>query len=98
MQDPIWLQLGIAAPLVVALLYLLKQNADERKEVTAKFLNALQTTVSESNESRMRSAVELGQVVETLRSMETRSTLEHKQLVESIDRLYLREQVKREGI
>ena len=90
MTETIWLQLGIAAPLVVILLYLLKQSTDERREITTKFLAALQTTVEQSNEQRLRASNELAQLTDVIREDKKLSADEHARIVESIDKLYLR--------
>ena len=89
-DNTIWVQLGLAAPLVAILLYLLKQSADERKEITAAFIGALTTMVTESNDSRMKTAIEMGEMVEALRQHEKRSTQEHDRIVDAIGKMYLR--------
>ena len=63
-DNTIWIQLGLAAPLVGILLYLLKQSTDERKEITTKFIDALKTVVTETNDVRMKQAIEMGEMVE----------------------------------
>ena len=83
--------LGVSGPLVAILLYLLRQMNDERKAVTAQFLDALRTTVEQSNEARLRSATELGQLTVTLRDHQERSGDEHARIVDAIGKLSLRE-------
>ena len=94
MPETIWVQLGLAAPLVGILMYLLKQSTDERKVLMTQFLAALTTTVEQSNEQRLRASTELAQLTETLRDDKKRSSEEHARageehvrIVEAIDRL-----------
>lgn len=81
--------LGIAAPLVSLLIYLLKQATEERKEITGRFLVALQTTVEQSNEARIRAADELGQLVVAMKEHHKSSGEEHTRVVEAIHELIL---------
>lgn len=89
-DNTIWVQLGLAAPLVGILLFLLKQSTDERKDITSKFLVALQTTVNASNEARLRTADEVANLTSTLRDVQKHSTEEHNRIVDAIGKLELR--------
>ena len=48
------LQLGLAAPLVIILVYLLWQSNQERRETTTKFLETLQQTIRTNAEAMMQ--------------------------------------------
>lgn len=83
--------LGVSGPLVAILLYLLRQMNEERKSVTTQFLDALRTTVEQSNEARVRAANELSQLVTALRDHQERSGDEHNRIVDAIGKLGVRE-------
>lgn len=88
--------LGVASPLVVILLYLLKEATKERQAITTAFLDALKTTVEQSNEQRLRTSNELAELTHALRDDGKRAAEEHGRIVDAIDKLDLRRHV-REG-
>lgn len=85
------MQLGVAAPFVALLLYLLKQANDERREMTARFLDALKTTVDKETEARLRAANELATLTQSIRVQQERSTAEHERIVDALGKMTVRE-------
>ena len=76
--------LGVSGPLVVILMYLLRTMNDERKAVTVQFLDALRTTVEQSNEARLRAANEMALLNTALRDHQGKSADEHQRIVDAI--------------
>jgi len=79
--------LGIAAPLVLVLTYMLREATAERREITARFLTALQTTVEQSNEVRIRAATEMHELVVGLAQDRERGAAEHERMVQILEQL-----------
>lgn len=76
--------LGIASPLVGLLIYLLRQATEERREITDRFLVALETTVAGSSKAMQENTAATRELSVTLRD-------EHARIVDAIGKLDLRE-------
>lgn len=79
--ENVWVQLGIAAPFIALLIYLLRQANQERKDLTDKFVTAMTTTVTSNthattglkeaiNEWRAGNQDEHGRIVDALGRLE----------------------------
>lgn len=75
--DSIWATLGVAAPLVAILYYLLRQATEERKDTTKQFLSALTTTVAQSTEA-------MRQLQEASRAQAANVTAEHLRIIAAL--------------
>ena len=74
------LQLGVSAPLVLILVYLLWQSNQERRETTTKFLEALQTTIKTNAEST-------AQHTSAMIEMKSQSSVEHREMITELRHL-----------
>ncbi|HET7713854.1 MAG TPA: hypothetical protein VFK94_06465 [Patescibacteria group bacterium] len=79
--------LGVAAPLVALLWFLLKQATEERKEITDKFLTALQTTVRQSTESQTATMTQITKLNSTVEEYRRISAEEHARIVDAIGKM-----------
>ncbi|MDO8562374.1 MAG: hypothetical protein Q7S25_00865 [Candidatus Limnocylindria bacterium] len=86
--------LGIAAPLVVVLLYLLRlvvelltKATDERKTITAQFVDAMKTTATTSALAQQQAAASLQELAAAMRDGASRSLEEHNRIVDAIGKL-----------
>lgn len=82
--------LGVAAPLVSILVYLLKQSNEERREITDKFLSTLDSTVKTNAEASAKIAASLAELNQTLRDGNQAAQTEHGRIMD-----FLREQTPR---
>lgn len=83
--------LGVAAPLVGLLWLLLRQATEERRDITGRFLTALENTVAGATKATQDNTVatrELSSVIEANRQS---SLDEHNRIVDAIGKLGLRE-------
>lgn len=94
--------LGIAAPLVVVLVYLLRMVVDlltkateERKAVTAQFVDAMKTTATTSALAQQQAASSLQDLAAAMRESSSRSEDAHNRIVDAIGKLDLRETQQR---
>lgn len=84
MTDGLWSTLGVAAPLVGILIYLLRQATIERQEITTKFLEALTTTVSANTQATR----EIGIALDIMRKA---SQSEHERIIDAVGKMGSRE-------
>ena len=84
-------QLGLAAPLVALLLWLLGSNTSERRDITDKFLGAQQRQLEANTElqkiasgAQLQLAVALAEHSQTIREHTRVSTEEHRRMLELI--------------
>ncbi len=68
------LQLGLAAPLVIILVYLLWQSNQERRETTSKFLETLQRTIQTNAEAMIQHS-------NAVTEMRQHMSIEHRDMV-----------------
>ena len=68
------LQLGLASPLVVILVYLLWQSNQERRETTSKFLETLQQTIKTNAEAMLQAS-------SATTEMRQHMSIEHRDMV-----------------
>lgn len=80
-------QLGVAVPLVAILLYLLKQTTDERRAITADFLQTLRETVAANAAGNERVAASLNELALADRERKLEATAEHERMIRELDRI-----------
>jgi hypothetical protein len=68
------LQLGLAAPLIMILVYLLWQSNQERRETTGKFLDTLQSTIKTNAEVT-------SQNTNAMLEMKNQASAEHREMI-----------------
>lgn len=88
--------LGVAAPLVIVLLYLLKVllqllngATEERKAITAQFVEAMKTTVATSALAQQQAATALQDLAASQREQANRTTDEHNRLIDAIGKFQI---------
>lgn len=91
-------QLGVAAPLVLVLMYLLRfmaqllhQATEERKAITAQFVDAMKTTAATSALAQEKAAQSLQDLAASLREQGVRSTDEHNRIVDALGKFSSRD-------
>ena len=97
-QFEIGKSLGIAAPLVIVLLYLLRllvdlltRATDERKTITTQFIDAMKTSATTSAIAQQQAAASLQELAATFRENASRSMDEHNRIVDALGKLSIRE-------
>lgn len=80
-------QLGVAVPLVAILLYLLKQTTDERRAITADFLQTLRETVAANAQGNERVASSLNELALADRERKLAATAEYERMIRELDRI-----------
>lgn len=82
--------LGVAAPLVAILLYLLRQSTEERQRITDRFLSSMDKRDAESIDARLRSAQALNELTGSIREHDRRCVEEHLSMIRALDGLEAR--------
>ncbi len=82
--DTVWLQLGIAGPLVAILLYLLKTTTDERREANRQFIEALKGAVESNTKTMQGVTAALDDQVMLMREARIANAAEHKEILEMV--------------
>lgn len=84
-------QLGLAAPLVVALIYLLRQSeqreqraATERKETGERYMTTLSTVISDNRLAIERMTVAVVELTTTIREFSAQNRDEHRGMMDAI--------------
>ena len=80
------LQLGINSPLLVILVYLLKQSNEERREITDKFLATLSDTVRTNADASAKLAASLSELNAAIRERNHSATDEHRRIFDALAR------------
>lgn len=83
--------LGVAAPLVVLLIYLLRQANEERQKITDRFLVALESTVARAIETQQQSTSALKDITNEVAADRRAQTDEHNRIVDAIGKIGRRE-------
>lgn len=78
---------GVAAPLIGILFWLLKQATDERQKITGQFLKTLEETVKTSTEMASRSNATMQEIGSALRQAMEVNSSEHRQIMEMLIRV-----------
>lgn len=83
--------LGVASPLVALLIYLLRQATEERREITNRFLGALETTVAGATKAIQENTAATRELSVTIEANRKSSVDEHARIVDAIGKLGRRE-------
>jgi hypothetical protein len=81
---------GVAAPLVGLLIYLLRQATEERREITNRFLAALENIGGNATRAIHENSVEMRGLAVMIEANRKSSVDEHARIVDSIGKLDLR--------
>lgn len=76
--------LGVAFPLVALLFWLLRENVNERKQVTSEFLSTLRETVKAGSDVTLKAASSMDSLSSVLREGQQRSSIEHQGILEAL--------------
>lgn len=79
--------LGVASPLVGLLIYLLRQATEERREITNRFLGALETTVAGATRATQENTVATRELSATIEANRKSSVDEHSRIVDAIGKI-----------
>lgn len=86
--------LGVAAPLVIVLLYLLRflvelltKATNERQAVTTQFVDAMKTIATTSAVAQQQAAASLQELASAIRDGGSRSMEEHDRIVDAIGKI-----------
>lgn len=86
--------LGIASPLVIVLIYLLRmlvtlltKSGEERAAITAQFVAAMQTLATTSAVAQQQAAASLHELAGAMRDASTRSLEEHNRITDAIGKI-----------
>lgn len=84
--------LGVAAPLVLMLLYLLKQSNEERQKLTDRFLAALETTVTRAIDTQNSATSAIKDMSNAVVNDRRSAQEEHNRIVDAIGKIGRRDQ------
>ena len=79
--------LGVASPLVGLLIYLLRQATEERREITNRFLGALETTVAGATRATQENTAATRELAAATEASRKASVDEHGRIVDAIGKL-----------
>ena len=88
MVEPQWVELlkplGIAAPLVLLLYWLLRENVNERKQITSQFLSSLQEMSKTASDGAVATAGAIQSMAATLNDTTERHSREHDRILSAL--------------
>ncbi len=91
MPDPVMSQLigqlGIGAPLVALLIWLLRAADSERREITTKFLTTLESTIKTSAESSSKLGSSLADLSKSVTERNMAATQEHQRMIDLMNNI-----------
>ena len=83
--------LGVAAPLVALLWLLLRQATEERRQITDRFLGALETTVSGATKATHENTAATHDLASAIEANRHTSADEHARIVDALGKMNRRE-------
>ena len=79
--------LGVAAPVVGLLFYLLRQATAERQNITTEFLKTLRETVASSSSATTQLTSSVTELAALTRDRQTSATQEHSKMIEELRKI-----------
>lgn len=76
--------LGVAAPLVLILVWILDRTTKERERITTQFLTTLQTTITTNTATQTQTVEAIKENTSALKEFSNRASDEHNRLIDAI--------------
>lgn len=76
--------LGVAAPLVMILVWILDRTTRERERITSDFLETLRTTITGNSATQAQMVEAIKENTAALKESSARNTEEHARLIDAI--------------